>query len=285
MIFFVLAWVVVGAASAMNISANQKMIGVLAIAGSLIFTAYGIWNAFTPVVAKLDASIENLPQNWKGKKVVQISDVHLGHIYSPDYMDKIAEKINYLHPDMILITGDLFDGTDGNLDIFLPSLKKLNAPQGVFYITGNHETYLGVEKVKATLEKTSIVFLDDAMKNVEDLQIVGVSYPERMESKNISETIKSMPEIDSKKPSILLWHSPTQIESAKNLGISFQLSGHTHKGQIFPYGFITSLIYHGYDFGYKKEGIFSIYTSSGLGTWGPPMRTEKRSEIVEITLN
>ena len=93
-----------------------------------------------------------------------------------------------------------------------------------------------------------------------------------------------MPEFDSKKPSILLWHTPTEIDIAKNTGISLQLSGHTHKGQLFPLGFITALVYKGYDYGLKQKGSYSIYTSSGLGGWGPPMRTEGMSQIVEITL-
>jgi predicted MPP superfamily phosphohydrolase len=122
------------------------------------------------------------------------------------------------------------------------------------------------------------------MVTINGLQIIGIDYSGDIFSKNIAEIIKNLPGFDIKKPSILLWHAPTQIEAAKNAGISLQLSGHTHKGQLFPLGFITSLIYKGYDYGYKKEGSYSIYTSSGLGGWGPPMRTEKTSEIVEITL-
>jgi predicted MPP superfamily phosphohydrolase len=268
----------------MHIIANQKIIGGVAILASILYLIYGIWNAFTPMVTKINVSIGNLPDAWKGKKIVQISDVHLGHIFNASFMKDAAQKINALGPDIVVITGDLFDGTDGSLDSFTDSLNSINAPDGIYYVTGNHETYLGVEKVEAVLSKTKITMLQDEMRNVNGLQIVGINYPERMQSKNIGEIIKNMNGFDSKKPSILLWHAPTQIENAKNAGISLQLSGHTHKGQLFPFRFITALVYKGYDYGYKKEGSFSIYTSSGLGGWGPPMRTEKRSEIVEITL-
>jgi predicted MPP superfamily phosphohydrolase len=283
-LFFVLAWVIVFANSKMHIIANQKIIGGVAILASILYLIYGIWNAFTPMVTKINVSIGNLPDAWKGKKIVQISDVHLGHIFNASFMKDAAQKINALGPDIVVITGDLFDGTDGSLDSFTDSLNSINAPDGIYYVTGNHETYLGVEKVEAVLSKTKITMLQDEMRNVNGLQIVGINYPERMQSKNIGEIIKNMNGFDSKKPSILLWHAPTQIENAKNAGISLQLSGHTHKGQLFPFRFITALVYKGYDYGYKKEGSFSIYTSSGLGGWGPPMRTEKRSEIVEITL-
>ena len=283
-LFFTLAWLVIFASSKVHIIANQKIIGAITILAAVLYLIYGIWNAFNPMVTKINVSVDNLPDFWKGKKIVQISDVHLGHIFNESFMKDASQKINALEPDIVVITGDLFDGTDGNLDIFIDSLDDINAPNGIYYVTGNHETYLGVEKVKAVLVKTKIAMLQDEMRDLKGLQIIGINYPDRTESKNIEEIIKKMNGFDSKKPSILLWHAPTQIKNAKNAGISLQLSGHTHKGQLFPFGLITSLVYKGYDYGYKKEGSFSIYTSSGLGGWGPPMRTEKRSEIVEITL-
>ena len=283
-LFFALAWLVVFASSRLHIAMNQKIIGVIAIFAAILFSAYGIWNAFNPVVKKIDISINNLPQEWIGKKIVQISDVHLGRIYGQEYMRNVAQKIYVLKPDIIFITGDLFDETDGSLDEFVEPLNELNASDGIYYVTGNHEKYLGIEKVMAAIDKTKITLLRDEMREINGLQIIGIDYPERMEIKDISAVIKNLKDFNSNKPSILLWHIPTQVEIAKNAGISLQLSGHTHKGQIFPFGLITALIYKGYDYGYKKEGLFSIYTSSGLGGWGPPMRTEERAEIVEITL-
>jgi len=215
-LFFALAWLVVFASSKIHIIANQKIIGVIAILAAALYLIYGIWNAFTPMVTKINVSVDNLPDAWKGKKIVQISDVHLGHIFTENFMKDAAQKINALEPDIVVITGDLFDGTDGNLDIFIDSLDDINAPDGIYYVTGNHETYLGIEKVEAVINKTKITMMQDEMRDVKGLQIIGISYPERTESKNISEIIKNMNGFDSKKPSILLWHAPTQIENAKN---------------------------------------------------------------------
>lgn len=283
-LFFALAWTVIAMFSWFGIVSQGKWIAIFAICAAIIYSTYGIWNAFNPVIKKINVSIDNLPKEWVGKKIVQISDAHLGHIYGAKYLQGVAEKINALQPDIIVITGDLFDGTDGDLDVFTKPLNALNSKKGIYYAIGNHETYLGTKEVMAVIGKTKIKTLRDQMHTIDNLQIIGIDYPQHLESKNVGSVIGNLDGFDPKKPSILLWHIPTQIDAAKNAGISLQLSGHTHKGQLFPLGIITSLVYRGYDYGYRKEGSFSIYTSSGLGGWGPPMRTENGSEIVEITL-
>lgn len=105
-----------------------------------------------------------------------------------------------------------------------------------------------------------------------------------MENKNVSAVISKLQGYNENGPSILLYHEPAQTKEIKAMGIKLQLSGHTHAGQIFPYGFITSLVYPGVDYGLHVFGDYSIYTSSGAGTWGPTMRVGTNSEIVVITL-
>lgn len=282
--FLLLAWAVVLMARLSVFRIDQKLLVSLAIVGSLVFSVYGIWNAFNPVVKNIAVSMANLPAGWSGKKIVHISDAHLGSINGVGYLKAVVGKINALQPDVIAITGDLFDQTDGNLDVFSDLLGELRAKNEIFYVTGNHETYLGKEKAIAVIEKAGIVPLRDEMRLVEGLQFVGIDYPDRMDVKNVSQIIGGLDDYDAQKPSVLLWHAPSQVEEIKDAGISLQLSGHTHKGQIFPFGFITSLVFDGYDYGLKNEANFSIYTTSGVGTWGPAMRTQKRCEIVEIIL-
>jgi predicted MPP superfamily phosphohydrolase len=235
-------------------------------------------------VKKIEVSINNLPKVWIGKKIVQISDVHLGHIYHYDYMLEVAKKINALEPDVIVITGDLFDGTDGHIDVFVEPLNLLKASRGIFYASGNHETYLGVGKTFEVLGRTKITCLRNEVKVVDGLQFVGIDYPAPNEKISVAATIKKIADFKASEPSVLLWHMPSQIAKIRKLGISLMLSGHTHKGQLFPFGIVTRLMFGGYDYGLKKKGNFSIHTSCGLGAWGTPMRTEKHSEIVEITL-
>ena len=261
---------------------REKMLAILAIILAIAYSIYGVWNAFNPRVIKLNVAVDSLPSSWVGKKIVQISDVHLGHVYREDFLNGVVEKINALNPEIVVITGDLFDGTDGNIDSFVAPLNNIKAP--VYFVVGNHETYLGMDKVRAAIAKTKIKLLSDDLENIDGLQLIGINYPLRGLDRDISKIIPQIPGWDQFVPSVLLIHEPLQIEFAKKLGISLQLSGHTHRGQLFPFGFITSLIFRGYDHGFQREGSYAIYTSSGLGGWGPPMRTENRSEIVEITL-
>lgn len=255
---------------------------------AFLFSLYGTWNAYHPIVKNVTVPIANLPESWQGKKIVQISDIHLGHLYRADFAQKLANQINALNPDVVFITGDLFDGMDGNLLDFVKPLGEIKAKQGIFFVTGNHETYLGVEKTFAILKQTKINILNDQVVNINGLQIIGYSYPPREEmgenSKNFSATVANMAGFSQGKPTVLLHHAPIDIEEAKKLGVNLQLSGHTHKGQLFPFNFITHWIYKGYDYGLKTEGDYSIYTSNGIGTWGPPMRTFNTPEIAVITL-
>lgn len=282
LLFFAFVWCIVLISSWLGRVPNEKLWAILAIVASIAYSIYGVWNAFTPKVTNINVAIDSLPKQWVGKKIVQISDVHLGHVYREDYLAGVVAKINVLNPEVVVITGDLFDGTDGSMDSFLFPLNEIKAP--VYFVTGNHETYLGSEKVYESIAKTKIIPLRDSLKTIDGLQIIGIDYPLRGAGRDIAKIIPDMEGYDQFAPSILLMHEPLQIESAKKVGISLMLSGHTHDGQLFPFNLVTSLVFKGYDYGFKREGSFAIYTSSGLGGWGPPMRTEKNSEIVEITL-
>ena len=283
-LFFMIAWLAAVTFRFSGVEKNNKLIASLAIAAATAFSIYGIWNAFNPVVKRISVDIENLPENWSGKKIVHISDAHLGHVYGNSHLREIVGKINALKPDIIAITGDLFDQIEENFDIFAESLGELKSEKGIFYVTGNHETYLGKERILAAARKAGMIALQDEARMLEGLQVIGIDYPDRMDTKDIAGVIGKIDGFDAQKPSVLLWHTPSHVEEIKRAGIDLQLSGHAHKGQIFPFGFITAAVFKGYDYGLKREGNFSIYTTSGVGTWGPAMRTQKRSEIVEITL-
>jgi len=243
-----------------------------------------VWNAYHPRVEDVVVKIRNLPPDWRGKKVVQLSDVHLGHVLGAGFLQGIVEETNAQNPSIVFITGDLFDGADGRLDDLVAPLNGLRAPGGVFFVTGNHETYLGVDRAYAALKKTKARILNDEMVVIDGLQIIGISYPQRGFSKDIAEVTRKLPNFNPRLPSVLLYHSPTQIEQAKAAGINLQLSGHTHKGQIFPIQFISRLVYGKYYNGLYVEGDYTIYTSSGAGTWGPTMRTGNHPEIAVIHL-
>jgi predicted MPP superfamily phosphohydrolase len=237
---------------------------------------------------------------------VQLSDVHLGHFYGTEFLNDLVRKVNDLEPELVFITGDLFDGMSKTFSHFADGLNRLKAKKGIYFITGNHETYIGRHRALKILENTKIRILDNEAVEVDGLQIIGISYPGIRGIHEIRgfEILPQNPA--NKKPRILLFHTPTNIRLKggdgldnhfatywvpdtsfalnKKIGADLQLSGHSHAGQIFPFGFLTKLIYNGYDYGYHHLSDFSNYTTSGVGTWGPPMRTGNSPEIVVIDL-
>lgn len=278
-------WMLAAMGKILKKELNLKIIGGLAVTATIIFSGYGVWSAYHPQVKEIEVGIKNLPAAWHGKRVVQISDTHLGHVFEKDFLQEIVDKINVINPEIVFITGDLFDGMDGkNLDEEVLPLNDLKAPAGTYFVTGNHETYFGLERTYDTLAATEVKILNDELVSLGGLQIIGLSFPEESEIRDIAKAIGEIKNFNSREPVILLYHSPFEAEQAKQAGIDLMLSGHTHAGQTFPFGILVKIIFRGNDYGLNIEDDFTLYTSSGLGTWGPTMRTFARPEIVLITL-
>jgi hypothetical protein len=233
----------------------------------------------------IDVKIKNLPARWKNKKIIQISDVHLGQVNQKEFLEKIVSKINLVSPEMVLITGDLFDGMDGILASVLQPLKKIDPPKGIFFITGNHETYLGLNNIFKEIKKTPIKVIRNEVLSISGLKIIGIDYPEQGEKSDIISKLELLKKDYFGKPNILLHHTPVNISQIKKMGINLELCGHTHNGQIFPFDLITKLIYRNYNYGLYSSGNYTLYTTNGVGTWGPTMRLGNIPEIVVITLN
>jgi predicted MPP superfamily phosphohydrolase len=261
-----------------------------------------------PVLKPVDITLEGLPGAWRGKTIVQLSDVHLGAIRGPGFLERIVAKIDSVRPEVILITGDLFDGVSGgDLSVFIPLLNRLEATRGVFFVTGNHEGYLGLKNPLAILSKTDIKVLENEVVDMDGIQIIGIPYPEHNQPNSALRLLSESGLYAPQKPGILMYHTPTSIGAshssmesqqtgtywrpdtdmtvAGSAGIDLQLSGHTHAGQFFPFTLLTGIIFSGYDYGLHREGGFQIYITSGAGTWGPPMRVACPPEIPVIRLN
>ncbi len=300
----ILAWIVIGIFKLFGLDI-KFIIGLLAFSLTLLYCLYGVWNAWHPIIKNIEVEITGLPSAWQGKTVVHLADLHLGLIHRVSFADKIVRQVNDLGPDLIVITGDLFDGMGGEPALFINTLNKLKATDGTYFITGNHEVYLGAKKIIEILKDTNIKVLDNELVHIDGLQLIGVSYPEFDEPRD-SNIIGNMAGHTPDMPSILLYHSPISIEQeektsanqhfsiywspntdftkTRESGINLQLSGHTHAGQIFPASLIAKWIYHGYSYGLFKDSDFTLYVTSGVGTWGPPMRTGNKPEIVMIKL-
>lgn len=278
-------WIAVLASSLTGYPINRGPLAVFFFILAFAYSIYGIWNAINPRIKNVSVMIPGLPTDWKNKKIVQLSDLHIGHIHKNTFLEPIIEKVNSMAPDMIVITGDLFDGMDGNFDPPLKIIDEMNPKKGIFFITGNHETFLNTKAVFSALEKTKIRALHDEVLDIDGLKLIGINYPEHGETKDSTEIIEKLKPQFTGKPNILLHHTPVNIDKFKSSGVNLMLSGHTHRGQMFPFQFVTKMLFRGFDYGLRTIGDFTIYTTSGAGTWGPTMRTGNSPEIALITLN
>lgn len=250
---------------------------------AIILSVYGVCGARYPKISEYTVIVKDLPDAWDNKIVVQISDVHLGPVYRQYFFSRIIDTVAKINPEAVFITGDLFDGMEADFSWFGKPFEKINPPKGIYYSFGNHDLYLGYNRVMEILKNSPVTILDNKMSIISDLQIIGINYSFEKDfdlEKNILEQVN----YSQNKASILLFHAPKNIELSKSAGIDLQLSGHTHDGQMFPFNFIAKWTHHGYGYGFFKSGDFSLIVNRGVGTWGPPMRTSGSSEIVKITL-
>lgn len=252
-----------------------QVAGITILGFSAILSVYSLINS-----TYLEIKPVEIPLNGLKKRVrtVQLSDIHIGSIRNSGYMEKIVEKTNELDPEMIFITGDMVDGSARLHTHTFSAINKLKAP--VFFITGNHETYEGLDEVFRVLRNTDMKILRDQMVECMGIQVIGVEYSFE---KNHMENVLSKIEIDPEKPSILLYHLPTELKTVANAGIGLQLSGHTHAGQMLPFNYLVRLMFK-YMKGLYRYADTYLYVSPGTGTWGPPMRLGSRCEITLIDL-
>lgn len=264
---------------------NIPLLFTIAIVTTIVTGVYWLYNARIIRTIRVNIGVKNLPENWVNKKIALISDVHIGHILRANFLKRIVKRVNRENVEMLCIAGDLFDGMDWRLeDLFYP-LKDIKAPYGIYYADGNHETYLGVNRaMKAIKNIDTMHILRNEIAHLDGIDIIGIDYPEIGEKINVAESITSLPNYNKNTPSILLFHTPFQIEEIAKTGVDIEFCGHTHKGQMWPFGIITKILFKWYDYWLSTIGDFSLYTSSGIGSWGPPMRVGSISEFVVVTL-
>lgn len=278
----IVLWIIYGIGQLSKNSPPMFVIAAICFGLAILYTGYGIWNAQHPRLNRFSVTIPNLPSAWKNKTIVQLSDIHVGPVNRQKFLAQVVDLTNSVHPDLVLITGDLFDGPDKHMKDLAQPLQNLKPTRGTFFITGNHETYAGVDASLAALQGLPLTVLRDKVETIEGLSIIGVDFPALNEKKDLTNDLLL---IADHKPNIVLFHEPKGIDEFKEAGANLLLAGHTHVGQLWPFGYITRSIFHGYDYGLHVDGSFTEYTSSGVGTWGPAIRTGNRPEIDVITLN
>ncbi|MDR3665302.1 MAG: metallophosphoesterase [Ignavibacteriaceae bacterium] len=245
----------------------------------------GYINTRTLKITTLNLEIPARSSHLKELNAVLISDIHLSSINGNGFAGDIVQKINELHPDIVFVAGDLVDDKasvlrEKEIGFAFRDIKSL---MGVYGITGNHEYINGVDSAVNYMKELKVVPLRDTSITINN-EFVVIGREDRSRGLKKRKSLKELVEgADKNLPIILMDHTPFQLEEAMENGIDLQLSGHTHHGQMFPINLITDRIYE-LSQGYKKKGNTNYYVSSGVGTWGPPVRTGSRSEIVNLKI-
>jgi predicted MPP superfamily phosphohydrolase len=219
---------------------------------------------------------------------VQITDIHVGPTIGGAFMEELVAKVNALRPDVVAITGDLVDGSVSQLGDFVRPLGKLQAKDGVYFVTGNHEYYSGVDEWTAFVESLGIKVLANERVRVRGddagFDLAGVHDWSAGQFGAGPDLKRATTGRDETRALVLLAHQPRQVLEAAKLGVDLQISGHTHGGQLWPWTYAVKL-QQPYVAGLHAHGSAQIYVSSGTGYWGPPMRLFVPAEITCIELS
>ncbi|MCJ0893897.1 metallophosphoesterase [Rhodococcus sp. ARC_M12] len=254
---------------------------------SVIAVGYGLVEAATPRATNTDVALDRLPTEFDGVRVALVSDLHAGPSRGAGFVRKVVDSINAQNPDVVLLDGDLIDGTVALVGEDLEPLRDLDAPLGVFAVSGNHEFYagdggewldfwstLGIDVLRD--ERTTITRGDAA------IDIAGINdatAPAPYEP----DLAAALDGIDPDRFVLLMAHQPLQAVEASDLGVDMQVSGHTHGGQIWPIRYLVPLQQPSVE-GLDTIGNTTLYTTRGAGAWGPPVRVAAPPEIAMLEL-
>lgn len=238
-----------------------------------------------PIVREYEVPLVGLPREHDGLVLVAVTDAHLGTLLGHRWIRRLVGRVNAMHPNLVLVVGDLVDGNLGRVEELLPVLKELRAPLGVWSVTGNHEYYAGPERSVALFQQAGYqVLRDRSAQVVPGLVLAGVD--DLTARRQFGQSDDAVAKALADRPpgaTILLSHSPWQADRAAAAGAGLMLSGHTHAGQIWPFSYLVGLRYPLLA-GRYDVGAMPVIVSRGAGTWGPRIRLWRPAEIVRIVL-
>lgn len=255
-----------------------------------VMAGYGISRAFIPAeISEVAVRVPKLPASLEGLSIVQLTDIHVGPFIGRRFIDRLVEQANELRPDVLVVTGDLVDGSVAELGGAVEGLAALRARYGTFFVTGNHDYYSGDEAWCRFLEGLGLSVLRNRRVPIGDaggtIDLVGVDdwSGGRRRGRTGYDLDAALVGRDPERAAVLLAHQPANFETAVARGIDLQISGHTHGGQIFP---MTELVGLGWTYsrGLYRHRDSHIYVSRGCGFWGPPARVGSAPEIAKLVL-
>lgn len=257
-----------------NVRVAAQVCGLVAFA----VVVAGLVNvALGPVVKRVRVPLPRLPV--ASYTIAHLTDVHIGALIGREFAEELVRRVNALEPDLIVITGDLIDGRLSELRPHIEPLRELRARDGVYAVTGNHEYYWNIEPWLEHIRSLGIrVLRNEHVLIANAFELAGV------DDASFGEDVpRAVAGRDPNVPLVLLAHHPRTIARAMNEGVDLQLSGHTHGGQLLPWGWLARR-WDPLVAGLRRFGDTWLYVSEGTGFWGPPLRVGTRCEIAAITL-
>lgn len=252
----------------------------------LALMVYGTWRARTPVVTEYALAIPKGAGPHRALNVVLVADTHLGYLNGKGRIRELVEVVNGLQPDLILIAGDLIDD---DVRPFVAhgmaaELSRLQSRLGTYAVLGNHDN-APLAEFRAELQRAGIRLLVDEWVKVDDSIVLAgrKDHSPPRPPGPVTPLAEILRGVDRSLPILLMDHNPNRLADAVAAGVDLQVSGHTHRGQLFPFHLITSRVF-AVDWGYLKLGDTHFVVTSGFGTWGPPIRIGNRPEVVRIRL-
>ncbi len=262
----------------------------LAVVGiSLGAGVFGLRNALKPPLGRrVEHWLRGWPRELDGFRIVQISDIHIGPILGRDFAEHLVERCSALDPDLIAVTGDLVDGGVTQLADQVAPFRALRARHGVFFVTGNHDHFSGVERWVEAARGLGMRVLRNERVTIGTegaaFELAGVDdHRGGFVDGSREDLPRALEGRDPGRALVLLAHDPATFKRASEMGVDLQLSGHTHGGQIWPFIYLVRLVTPFVAGRYKRKGS-QLYVSRGTGFWGPPMRLCAPAEITEHVL-
>ncbi|MEX2415904.1 MAG: metallophosphoesterase [Paenibacillaceae bacterium] len=250
----------------------------------------GSWNAWNPIIRKYEVKLNKLEERVESLKIAVVSDLHLGHIVENRYLSILVDRINTMDADLILLPGDVIDDS---VEPFIRQgmagiMSGMKSRLGIYAVLGNHEYYGGQidPYVKLMNAHGMQVLMDETVVLDNQIQIVGRKdrTAENLGLNGRMRVEELLADLNPSLPIIMMDHQPHHLDMIANAGVDVLLCGHTHRGQMMPFHWVTGRMFE-LDWGYLKKGNLHAIVSSGFGTWGPPIRLGSRSEIIELTIN
>jgi uncharacterized protein len=291
--FFVAKLVLIGTGfwgrfDATTLTDIGKYSAISVISAAVLLCGWGMIQARRPArITEVTVPVKNITPEMRKLRIVQASDFHSGILLRKPEISRMTERIMSVHPDLILLPGDIVDQSSNGVMLIADAFRNLKAPLGVFGSTGNHEYYVGIKTSLEFCEAGGIrMLMNEKVELPGGLVIAGIEDRTAKQMGRVRPTIEQLVDGTAReKPMILMNHSPfaDEAQAASDAGVDLMISGHTHGGQIWPFGLFSKMAFK-YNRGLFNLGQGHLFTSTGIGTWGPPMRIGAPPEIVLIRL-